>query len=542
MPPTSAPATESVSLWAPLKHPVFRSLWIATVVSNLGTAMQGVGAAWMLVELQAGPTLVALLQTASSLPIFLLGLPAGVLADLVDRRRLLILANMWMIIVGIVLAAGVYFSLVDAHALIYLTFALGLGAALSAPAFQAIVPELAAGPLLAPAVSLNSLGVNIARTIGPALGGLMAAATGPEGVFVLNALSTVAVVFALLRWRRVERPQSLPPEHFFAALRASARYLAAAPHLKAIFWRTGLFFTFASAPWALLPVLADERWGLGPGGYGTLLGVPGAGSIAGALQLTRLKSWLGASGLVVWSTCACGATMIGVAATDQSAIAMALLPLFGVGWICVLTVLNVSAQGLAAQWVRARVLAMFVVALMGAMALGGIVWGAVAEWLSAPEAVAIAGVGLLMSLGLTRVMPVVDAGTVDLGPAASADPSLTATARPDAGAVLVCIDYRVLPENQAAFADAMRDLAHSRRRTGALSWFLWQYDEDPERFRESFIVESWTDHLRQQQRRTSTDQGIEESAARLSSEHAGPRTTTLRSWPVRGQSVAPSDS
>lgn len=532
---SSTPASQVGSLWAPLKHPVFRSLWIATVVSNLGTAMQGVGAAWMLVELQAGPTLIALLQTASSLPIFLLGLPAGVLADLVDRRRLLIVANVWMIIVGIVLAGGVYSSLVGAHALIYLTFALGLGAALSAPAFQAIVPELAAGPLLAPAVSLNSLGVNIARTIGPALGGLMAAATGPEGVFVLNALSTVAVVLALLRWRRAEQALVLPAEHFFAAVRASARYLGAAPHLKAIFWRTGLFFTFASAPWALLPVLADERWGLGPGGYGTLLGVLGAGSIVGALRLTRLKSRLGASGLVACSTCACGATMICLAATDQAAIAMALLPVFGVGWICALTMLNVAAQGLAAPWVRARVLAMFVVVLMGAMALGGIVWGAVAEWLSGPAAVGIAGLGLLMSLALTHVMPVVDAGTVDLGPAASVDPCLTATARADTVPVLVCVVYQVVPENQAAFAAAMRHLSNSRRRTGAISWNLWQYDDDPQRFQESFIVENWTDYLRQQQRRTSTDQSIEEAAAALSVDRAEPITTRLRSWPVASQ-------
>ena len=530
MSPSSTPISEVDALWAPLKHPVFRSLWIATVISNLGTAMQGVGAAWMLVELQAGPTLIALLQTASSLPIFLLGLPAGVLADLVDRRRLLIVANVWMIIVGIVLAAGVYFSLIGAHALIFLTFALGLGAALSAPAFQAIVPELAAGPLLAPAVSLNSLGVNIARTIGPALGGLMAAATGPEGVFILNALSTVAVVLALLCWRRVEQSHGLPAEHFFAALRASARYLGAAPHLKAIFWRTVLFFTFASAPWALLPVLADERWGLGPGGYGTLLGLLGAGSIVGALQLTRLKSRLGASGLVVWSTGACGATMICLAATDQAAIAMALLPVFGLGWICSLTMLNVSAQGLAAPWVRARVLAMFVVALMGAMALGGVVWGAVAESLGAPAAVAIGGVGLLMNLAMTRLMPVVDTGTVDLGPAASIDPCLTATARADTGHVLVCVDYLVLSENQAAFADAMRRLANSRRRTGAISWRLWQYDDDPQRFQESFIVESWTDYLRQQRRRTSTDQSIEEDAAALSVNRGGPITTRLRSW------------
>ncbi|EGT5738508.1 MFS transporter, partial [Cronobacter dublinensis subsp. dublinensis] len=282
---TASAATPPVaaSSWSPLRQPVFRMLWIATVVSNIGSWMNDVGINWTMLTLSADPLAVALVQAASSLPMFLFALPSGVMADIVDRRKYLLFSQLWVFIAAAGLTLLSFAGLVTPGVLLVAAFLLSTGAAMSSPPFQAIVPDLVDKHELAPAVALNSLGINISRAIGPALGGLVLSFAGPWVVFALNALSVLGVAWVLYRWKTQPAIQRLPPEHFFPAVRAGLRYVHAAPVLRNVLVRTVAFFTFASAGWALLPLVARRELGLGPGGYGIMLACIGIGAVCGAV-------------------------------------------------------------------------------------------------------------------------------------------------------------------------------------------------------------------------------------------------------------------
>ncbi len=310
------------SAWAPLTIPAFRWIWIATIVSYTGSAMQVVGATWLMVKLDNHPLMIALLQAASSLPMFVAGLPAGVLADIVDRRWLLIVANVWMVTAALMLFVAVSLDWMTVPVLLGLTCAMGLGAAVNAPAFQAIVPELAPGPLLVPAISLNSAGSNVAKTIGPALGGILIGLMSIGPVFALNALSTLAVVVALVAWQRQPVLRRLPPEHFFSALRSGLRYVSVVPPVRAILWRSLLFFFPASALWALLPSIAAGRLHFDAMGYGGLLGALGVGAVLAAMAQPSLRQRWHADLLAASATAACRIAAISVALSTSASVAM----------------------------------------------------------------------------------------------------------------------------------------------------------------------------------------------------------------------------
>src|ERR1700741_3700119 len=277
------------SAWAPLSHRLFRALWIASLVSNTGTWMQNVGAAWAMTSLSPSPLMVALVQSATCLPVLLVGLPAGAVADIVDRRRLLLVTQTWMLATTALLAVLAFADVMTATMLLALPFALGIGVALNTPTWQAITAELVPPSELMRAVALNALPVNIGRAIGPALGGVLVAAAGPALVFALNAVSFVAVLVVVYRWRRAAPRALLPAERVIGATRAGIRYARHAPPLIAVLVRLGLFIVCASAFWALLPVIARQDLGLGALGYGLLLGCLGVGAIAGASLLPRVK-------------------------------------------------------------------------------------------------------------------------------------------------------------------------------------------------------------------------------------------------------------
>ena len=510
---SKAPAA---GLFSPLANRTFTSLWIASIVSNVGTAMQTVGATWTLVQGGSGPTLVAALQAAGSAPLFLAGLPAGVLADIVDRRRLLIAANLWAALAAGGLAALAFLHAAPPFVLLAATFAIGLGAAFSAPAFQAIVPELASGPALTPAVALNSIGVNIARTIGPALGGIAVAAAGAPATFALNAVSTLAVVWALAAWHRPAEQRRLPPEHFLGATRASVRYARHAPGVRRILIQAAVYFSLASAPWALLPLVASDRLGLGASGYGTLLGALGLGAVAGALTLQRIRQRLGAK-LLPLANLACAASGAALALVKTEVIALVTVAMFGAGWIAVLTVLNVGVQNAVAGWVRARMLALYVVVYFGAFAAGSMIWGRVASALGVPMTLVVAGGFAALSTPLLARLQAKPGATPDLTPAASSIPSLMLDPAEDHGAVLISNDYTVTAKNTDQFNAAMRSLRESRLRTGAFAWRHWVDPDKPSFHRESFVIESWTEHLRQRLRRTVADEAAEAQVAKLAS-------------------------
>src|SRR5262245_59367855 len=287
------PASDSaavISPWSPLAEPIFRALWIATVASNIGTWMQDVGESWLMVSLTTSPMLVALVETAGSLPIVLLALPAGALADVVDRRRLLLVTQSWMLVSAAVLGVVTLTGMATPWLLLSLTFTLGLGTAMNGPAFQAILPELVPGHEIPSAVTLTGVAVNVSRAVGPALGGQLVAAAGSGVVFLLNAVSFLGVMGVIYRWQRTPQQKStLPPEHIFGAMRAGLRYVRHAPELLAALIRTAAFILCASALWALLPLQARHALGLGSFGYGILLGCIGAGAVTGAAFLPRVR-------------------------------------------------------------------------------------------------------------------------------------------------------------------------------------------------------------------------------------------------------------
>jgi MFS family permease/quinol monooxygenase YgiN len=517
----------------PLRLPVFRALWIATIVSNVGTWMHDVGAAWLMTSLSSDPLMVALVQAATTLPMFLFALPGGALADIVDRRKLLLAAQAWSLLSAAALAALTLAGLTDATVLLVLTFSLATAAALNAPAFQAIVPELVPRESLPQAVALNSLGVNISRAIGPALGGVLVAAAGPPAVFLLNAVSVLGVAAVLWRWRRAPSPSTLPAEHFLGALRAGGRYVRRSPELRTVLVRSVFFFLFASAVWALLPVIARRDMGLGAAEYGGLLGFMGGGAILGALVLPRLRGRVLANALTIAATVAFAGVAAGLSAVSDYWLAGALMAVAGMAWITMLSALNVSAQTAAPGWVKARALAVFIVVFQGAMAAGSTLWGALAAQTDIRTALLVAAAGQLAAVIVAFLRPL-GGPALDLAPSMHwPAPHVAGEVASDRGPVMVTVEYRIDPARVAEFTLEMQRLRRIRRRDGAISWSLYEDSADPGLMMEVFVVESWLEHLRQHERVTHADHAVQDEIARF---HLGPDGPVVRHLvaPVRG--------
>ena len=401
--------TSARSTWAPLIHTWFRWLWIANIVSNIGTWMQNVGAAWLMTGLAHSALLVALVQTATNLPVFLLGLPAGAVADIVDRRRLLIVTQSWMLA-----AAAALGFLTLAHAtgpwtLLWLTFALGLGSTVNAPAWQAIMSELVPKKDLPGAIALNSMGFNLARSIGPALGGLVVAAVGGGWAFMLNAISFVGVVIVLYLWKR--EPEHVPstPETIGAAIMAGIRYIRVATRMHAVLARSATFIISASALWSLLPLVAKVELGSGSGGFGLLLGCLGAGSILGALMIARLRFRFSFEIIATAAVALFGLVNIALSyLANFGAVAVALLA-GGVAWMSANSTLNTAAQISLPPWVRARGLAVYLLGFQGAMALGSMIWGEIATRFGLRATLLVAGIALLAAAAATARLPLTGA-------------------------------------------------------------------------------------------------------------------------------------
>jgi MFS family permease len=388
------------SSWAPLRRPLFRALWIATLVSSIGTWMHEVGAGWLMVTLNPSPVMVALVQAATSLPAFFLSLPAGALADIVDRRRYLIAAQFWMLSCAALLGALTLAGSISAWGLLALTFALACGAAMMTPAWAATVPELVPREELAAAIALNSTSVNVARAIGPAVAGVLVAAAGPAVAFLLNACSFVGVIVVLSRWRRARTTREAP-EPFFGAMRAGLRYARTAPRLRAVMVRGFTFFICGSAMWALLPLVARQVGG-GARTYGLLLTGIGTGAVCAALTLPPLRARWSRDRLVQAASILLAVTM-SVLAHAHTLYALVPAMLFtGVAWLTVLSSLHVSAQTAVPGWVRARALSIYLIMLSMGMSAGSALWGAIASRSSVSIALTTAALGSLIAIVLTR--------------------------------------------------------------------------------------------------------------------------------------------
>ncbi|MER5792238.1 MFS transporter [Streptomyces sp. NPDC001980] len=519
--------TAADSPWAPLAARVFRALWIAQLVSNVGSWMQTVGAQWLLVGDSAA--LVTLVQTASSLPVVLLALPSGVIADRFDRRAVLVTAQFAMLAVSGALAVLAFLDALSPTALLLLTFLLGCGTALMGPAWQAIQPELVDRERLGQAAALGAVNMNLARAVGPALGGAVVAAAGAGWVFAFNAASYLGIAAVLLLWRR-PAAAAVPPagnEGLLAALYAGRRYVWNAPGVRRILLRTLLFIPGGAALWALLPLIASRSLGLGSGGYGLLLGAVGIGAVGGAFLLPRARRLLGANGTLAAGALVFAAVLAVLATVHVPwLVALALLPA-GLAWIAVLSTLNAAVQTRLPGWVRARGLGVYLLVFQGGQALAAPLWGAVADGLGLSACLLIAGGAMLLSAASVRRWPLRDAEGINPAPSDHwpAPPLVFEPGEAD-GPVLVSVVYRVPADRQAEFTDRMRRVARSRRRTGALSWGLYQDGHDPERFVENYLVSSWAEHQAQHHvRLTATDRRFEEEARALLTPGSAPEVT-----------------
>ena len=514
---------QSISAWSPLGDPLFRALWIATLVSNIGTWMHDVGAGWLMTSLSPSPVMVALVQTATTLPVFLLALPAGALADIVDRRRFLIVVQLWMGCVAALLATTVFIGVVSAWSLLVLTFAMGIGAAMMIPAWAAITPEIVPRRELQSAIALNSMGINVARAIGPALAGVIVSYAGTGAVFALNALSYAGIIIVLVRWQRTVPRTELPAERFFGSLRHGVRFALHAPALQAAVIRGAGFFLFASASWALLPLIVRNLPDGGPQAFGILVASIGVGAVLGALVLPALREKLSRDLQVVLASVLYALVLLGLATVDQLWPLAGVMTVAGVAWITILSSLQVAAQMALPNWVRSRGLAVFMAVFMGSMALGSLVWGGIAQFLSVNQSLIIASVGALVAAALTWRWKVSGVESVELTPSMHwPTPRVYDTIENDRGPVLVTIEYDVQPEKTQEFIHALRELGRNRQRDGAFFWSVFEDTERPNYFIETFSVESWLDHLRQHERVTEADKAIQEFLKTLLVEGATP--------------------
>ena len=508
--------TASRSAFAPLRESLFRSLWIATVVSNVGTWMNDVSAAWLMTSLSASPLMVAAVQSATSVPMLLLALPAGAIADIVDRRRLLIAAQAWMLVVAAALAATAYAELLTPWRLLALTFGLGIGAAMTMPAWQAITQELVARESLGAAITLNGVGVNVARAIGPAIGGAIVAASGPAAAFALNAVSFLGVITVLARWRRLPGESALPPERFFGAMKSGFRYVRRAPAVQAVLVRGSTFMLCASALWALLPVYVRTDLASGPEHYGLLLASLGLGAVLAALVLPYVRHRISIDALVSAATRGFAITSGLLFVLRRVELVAVVLVFGGACWMLVLSTLNVAAQTSVPTWVRARALGSYLLVFFGAMAAGAALWGSVASHLGTPTALLLASGGVVIGWMLARSYVVTSGEGLDLAPSIHwPAPTVVAAVEHDRGPVLVTIEYRIDPADTAEFALVMDDVQRIRRRDGAFLWGLFVDTADPGRCVESFLVDSWVEHLRQHARVTVVDRVTFDMARRF---------------------------
>lgn len=522
------------SPWDPFHHAAFAVLWTATVVANIGGWMYNAAAGWLMTTLAPDPVTVSLVQVATSLPMFLFALPAGALADTVDRRRLLIVVEIATTALSTIFAALVWLDAVTPMTLLVFTFLLGICGALTSPAWQAIVPQLVPRADLSSAIAANSAGMNVSRAVGPALGGAITAGAGIAAPFWLNAISNLGIIGALIWWRSPQAgAHRLPAERFVSAMLTGARHARHNPHLRATLLRAAGFFLFASAYWALLPLVARGRIAGGPEIYGVLLGAIGAGAVGGALALPWLKAKLGPDRLMTAGALGTAVTLALFALARDVATGLAASLIAGVSWIAALSSLNVSAQVALPDWVRGRGIAIFVTVFFGAMTLGSVVWGHLASILGLPAAHLTAAAGMLIAIPLTRRWKLQTGAGTDLTPSMHwPAPVISHEIDTDRGPVMVTVEYRIRPEDRAAFLEALGSVATQRRRDGAFDWGVFEDVADPSRYVETFYVDSWVEHLRQHERVTHVDRLVQDAVHRFHTEGA-PKVTHLIAAEIR---------
>lgn len=482
--------------------------------------MQDTAGTWLMTSLTTSPLLIALMQTAAGLPVLLLGYPAGATADIVDRRRLLIFWQVWMLATVACLSVLTFAGIISPWTLLALTFLLNIGSAMNNPAWQAIVPELVPRSELPNAIAVNSAGYNLARAVGPALGGLMVAAfatvmLGAGAVFLVNSLSFVAIIVVLYQWRSTPLYKSaLPAERLSGALLSGLRYLRYTPELGATFARVFVFAGFASAVWALLAVVASQDLHKGAMAYGILNGCLGAGAVVGASFLPRLRQRLSADMIVAGSSAVFAGTLATLGLVRSVPLIVLSLLAAGFAWTSALSTLNVTVQISTPPWVQARALGTYQMIFWGGVASGSAFWGFIAEHISTPVALLVAAGSALASIPLVRRFHLLEEIPPDLSPYRlnRAAPQVVVEPHPDDGPVMVTIEFKIRQDDYAAFTSAIHKVRDMRMRNGAIRWGVFQDAGQPDRFVENFVVDSWIDFLRQRERVSAPDRELRDHA------------------------------
>jgi MFS family permease len=536
--PMSTPLSRLVgsATFAPFRTVVFRNLWLATFAANIGMWMNDVTAAWVMTSLTTSPVMVALVQTASTLPVFLLGLPSGALADIIDRRRYFAATQLWVALTALMLATLALTDSLTAPLLLALTFANGIGLAMRWPVFSAIVPEVVPRDQLGSAMALNGISMNLSRVVGPVVAGAIISAVGSGAVFVVNVLLASAAFATILRWRSEPRTSTLPGERFVGAMRVGWQHVMQSPRMKAVLVRIFFFFLHSSALLALLPLVARDLHGAGPGTYTLMLACIGGGAVVAALYFPRWRQRFDRDQFVIGGTVAHALMSVIVVFAPNIWIALPAIVVLGMAWISTANSLTLAAQVALPNWVRARGMAVYQMALMGGAAAGSLLWGQVAGFSSVAIAVtAAAVVGPVLWL-LTRRLTVEGGADPDFSPVRPANVPQTAfEVAPDEGPVMVTLEYLIDPADADAFAEVMRKTRRARLRQGALSWGLFRDTAAPGRYIEYFVDESWVEHLRRLERFTAADAGLREQRLAF---HRGGQPPEVRRFVAEGLRTA----
>jgi MFS family permease len=496
---------------APFHSRVFATIWSASLISNFGSLIQAVGASWMMTSIAPSADMVALVQASTTLPIMLLSLPSGATADIWDRRLLMLVAQGLMLVVAAVLTAIAHFGLITPWILLTLTFLLGCGTALYAPAWQSSVGEQVPRADLPSAVALNSLAFNIARTAGPAIGGVIVARAGPPAAFLLNSLSYVGLIIVLAMWRRPRPAPFLPPENMFMAMGAGIRYARLSPDIRTVLTRGAIFGVLGSSIWALMPLVARDLIGGNAVTYGVLLGAFGSGAVLGALSSTSLRRRYSNELIVRASTVGFGLGSIVTAISSWHALSMIALMVGGASWVLALSTFNVTVQISSPRWVVGRTVSIYQMVTFGGLAVGSWLSGIVAHRFGLAICLASSGALMAISALLGRRLPLRQPEGLNLDPSRtwSSEHRAQLDRLIDTGPVVVTVEYRIAVEAAEAFRLAMRELRRIRRRDGAKRWSLMQDMAAPEIWIERYHSPNWVEHLRRHHRFTVSDREIE---------------------------------
>jgi MFS family permease len=539
--PDTEPSAESAkpavtSGFAPLRIALFRDRWIASTISSVGTWMQDTAGTWLMTVLTSSPLLIALMQTAASLPVLLLGLLAGATADIFDRRKLLIFWQAWMLAAVALLTVFTFLGHISPWALLAFTFLLNAGSAMNNPAWQAIVPELVPRELIPDTVSLNAASNNLARAVGPALGGMMVAAfanvhRGAGSVFALNSLSFAGVIWVLVNWKRTPLFKSaLPSERIAGSIRGGLRYVRHSPTLQASLIRAFTYCFFVSAIWSLLAVVAKRDLKQGALGYGILNGSLGVGAVIAATQLPKIRRRVSADTILLVSTMYQAATLAAMALVPSPWVIIPVLVVSGMAWTSTMSSINTSVQLAVPPWITARALGTYLMTFQGGMALGAVLWGFLAEHVATPVALGAAGAGLLATLPLVHRYKILQGPQLDFTPYQFKRPAPALVgigeageADPTEGPVRISIEYRIPLACYAEFTRAIHELRGVRLRDGAVRWGIYRDTNDPTHLNETFVMESWIDYLRSRERMTAADAEVRDRVYAMHQDSEPPR-------------------